>query len=267
VGAEGLAFSTGDLEEELAGRAAAYLESMASRLSGMGIPVTQEVLGGEVGESLCAEAEKGADLVVLATHGRGELARFWLGSVADEVIRHVTRPVLLVHPGEGEADLATPPHLSPVLVSLDGTPHSECILKHAVALAALAPAGELVLFRAIGGVHVGLAVPDTAEARKEAHGLLERVQRMQEQLRHEAKEYLERHAAPLRARGIQARTTVLVEDSPAQAILDEAKALGAGLVAIETHGRGGLSRLFLGSVADKVIRGATVPVLVHRNPC
>lgn len=51
---------------------------------------------------------------------------------------------------------------------------------------------------------------------------------------------------------------------PATAILDEASTSGCDLIAIATHGRGGLKRLLVGSVADKVLRGAITPVLVYR---
>ena len=56
----------------------------------------------------------------------------------------------------------------------------------------------------------------------------------------------------------------MVEEKPADAILHEAEDEHAGLIALETHGRGGLSRLFRGSVTDKVVLGAHVPILVHR---
>ena len=64
------------------------------------------------------------------------------------------------------------------------------------------------------------------------------------------------------ARGLDVQTCVLIEDQPAEGILDEARR-GRRPIALETHGRRGLSRLFLGSVAEKLVRGGTVPVLVH----
>jgi nucleotide-binding universal stress UspA family protein len=172
----------------------------------------------------------------------------------------------LIRPGEAEPDLAAEPRLNPVLVSLDGTPLAERVLDHAAEMAALSPGAELVLMRAIADISPGGADPDTAEARREAHGLMSRLREMQAHLRREAEEYLEKAAAGLRARGVKVRTIVMVEDQPAEAILKEAKEWGAGLIALETRGRAGLSRFFLGSVADKVIRAATVPVLVHRHP-
>jgi nucleotide-binding universal stress UspA family protein len=57
---------------------------------------------------------------------------------------------------------------------------------------------------------------------------------------------------------------VISNDRPAVAILDEAAVHGADLIALATHGRGGLKRLMLGSVTDKVLRGADTAVLVYR---
>ena len=71
--------------------------------------------------------------------------------------------------------------------------------------------------------------------------------------------------AGAKGRGIAARPRVIVADHPARAIVEEAKASGAGMIALETHGRAGLKRLVMGSIADEVIRAATVPVLLHRR--
>jgi nucleotide-binding universal stress UspA family protein len=73
-------------------------------------------------------------------------------------------------------------------------------------------------------------------------------------------------AGRLRERSLAVQTRVVVNDQPAAAILQEAESCGADLVALETRGRGGLPRLFLGSVADKVVRGSHRAVLVHRSP-
>jgi nucleotide-binding universal stress UspA family protein len=93
--------------------------------------------------------------------------------------------------------------------------------------------------------------------------MLDEVEGAHEEVRRQAVTYLEGVAARLRARGLKVHTLVAAEDQPALAILHEA-APPIDMVALQTHGRGGLSRLLLGSVADKVIRGAAVPVLVQR---
>ena len=85
-----------------------------------------------------------------------------------------------------------------------------------------------------------------------------------DKLRAAAHGYLRRVANSLRDQGFPVQTRILTGAHPATAILNEAAGGDYDLLALETHGRRGLPRLFLGSVADKVVRGATLPVLVHR---
>ncbi len=87
----------------------------------------------------------------------------------------------------------------------------------------------------------------------------------QEQQRQKAEDYLLAVAEHLRAGGAKVQTRVHVAEQPAAAILREAALVGADLIALETHGRG-VSRMLLGSVADKVVRGSAVPVLLCRLP-
>jgi nucleotide-binding universal stress UspA family protein len=94
--------------------------------------------------------------------------------------------------------------------------------------------------------------------------MLGKTEKFHEQLRQEAQGYLDRVAERLRAQALGVATRVAEGPNVAAAILGAAVAPAFDLVALETHGRRGLSRLFLGSVADKVIRGTTLPVLVHR---
>ena len=80
----------------------------------------------------------------------------------------------------------------------------------------------------------------------------------------EAKQYLERVAERLRAEDVVVSTRVIIADHPASAILNDAREHGADLIMMATHGRGGLARLLIGSVADKVLRGADSPVLLFQ---
>lgn len=73
-----------------------------------------------------------------------------------------------------------------------------------------------------------------------------------------------RAAEQLARRGLRVNAFVLFDEDPAQAILRFAQARGSDLIALATWGRGSLSRMFRASVADRVIRGASVPVLVFR---
>ncbi len=216
------------------------------------------------------------DLIVMTTHGHGPLARFWLGSVADELVRHVPAPVLLVHPQEENAPHGTlspraqegrereEPGFRKVLVALDGSALSEAMVENAVTLAGLMEA-ELLLVRVIQPPVVGdIPIPEPAVA-SVAPSLIAKLEGWHEQRRQETTAYLQKLAERLRSTSLRIRTSVVSQEQPALAILSEAKTQGADLIAIETHGRGGFSRFFLGSIADKIIRGANIPVLVHRS--
>jgi nucleotide-binding universal stress UspA family protein len=80
----------------------------------------------------------------------------------------------------------------------------------------------------------------------------------------QAEAYLEHVAARVREQGVQVRTRVVIARHAAEAILKEAAVQASNLIALATHGRGGLRRLLLGSVADKLFRAAASPVLVYR---
>jgi nucleotide-binding universal stress UspA family protein len=232
----------------------AYLDAVVKRLGVVtGVPVTSALLEGPVPAAVLAEyaVSARADLVVMTTHGRGPLTRAWLGSVADELIRLAPAPVLLVRPREAAPGLAQEPVLRHILIPLDGAPLAERILEPAVELGNLMQA-DYTLLRVVAAGPVG---PGPAEECKPPI----------EQLRVEALAYLRHVAEGLQGRGLPIRTQVAVGHHPAVAILDEAQARAVDLIALETHGRRGLRRLVLGSVADKVVRGACTPVLVHRS--
>jgi len=263
---EGVFVGTPELESEAAGRYKAYLNRVTAQLRDrINVPITNEVITGEVVSTMCELASSGKyDLVVMATHGRSPLGRFWLGSVADELVRHVNLPLLLVRPDEKEPRLEHLPDLTRVVLALDGSELSEQILAPAVALAELIGESEIVLVRAIRPVVPDEVEPYTLEESPDPMSFRQQMVRLQEESKREAAEYLAAVAHRLEERGMKVRTHVVVDDRPADAILIEAEGEHAGMIAMETHGRSGLARLFFGSVADKVVRGAHVPVLIHR---
>lgn len=253
------------IEEEMDRRARAYLEALRQRITTFAPgPIVTKILEGEVAPTIrrYTDDEK-VDLVVLSTHGRGPLARFWLGSVADELVRDATTPILLVRPQDDAVDLqadAMPKH---VLLPLDGTPLAEQIVPHAIELGKLVDA-DFTLLRVINPITPNAYHLEGAGLAQMAQQMLDQIERMQAALRKEAIAYLDGVAGRMREQSLKVQTRVAVDEQPANAILKTAAGLGAGLIAIETHGRRGLERMFVGSVADKVIRGAPLPVLVHR---
>ena len=87
---------------------------------------------------------------------------------------------------------------------------------------------------------------------------------MQKRLRSEAEAYLEQIAERLGSSSPQVQTRVVVSSQPAAAILDTARSDAIDLIALSTHGRGGMRRMVLGSVADKVLRGTRGSILICR---
>ena len=115
-----------------------YIASVAERIKEeAGGTVASTALSGTTSEAIQHHVEaRGGDLVVMATHGRGPMSRFWLGSTADALVRHSSFPILLLRPTEG-ATLKPTEDFSPkkVLVPLDGSRESEAILTHALEIA------------------------------------------------------------------------------------------------------------------------------------
>jgi nucleotide-binding universal stress UspA family protein len=260
-----------ELREMHRAEAQAYLVSVAHRLKDA-CPVTcnvvEDVMEEEEGicESIIADITRtGADLIVVSSHGRGVMARFWLGSIADELVRTAPVPVLLVRPPEHQqvSDLQHPVILKHLLLALDGTAMAERVVEPAVAIGKAAGA-DYTLVTALRSVFPA-SFHDSAigSDQKPAPGWLGSA-KIDEQRRQKAEDYLNSVANHLRADGAKVQTRVHVAEQPAAAILHEAALVGADIIALETHGRG-ISRLLMGSVADKVVRGSSIPVLLCRQ--
>jgi nucleotide-binding universal stress UspA family protein len=243
-----------------------YLDRVVKRLADASpVRVTSCLLDGSiVGDALLEHVNATRpSLTIMTTHGRGSLARAWLGSVADDLVRRTSTPMLLARPHEGKPDLHADVAFRRVLVPLDGSEFAERIVEPALALGGLSQA-EYTLLRVIkplmvGGYDLAAPVPHALE-----QTLLHDLEQLYEQDRQAAERYLDNVAERLRKQSVKVAIRVATGESAAVAILNEVKAHNTDLVAIATHGRSALPRLFLGSVADKVLRGTTAPVLVYR---
>jgi nucleotide-binding universal stress UspA family protein len=235
----------------------AYLQDLSTRIGKLGpVPMQAGLVDGRTADALLDHAVNvHADLVVMATHGRGPVSRWWLGSVADELVRRSPLPILLVGPGESAPDLSHSPVLRHLLIPLDGSALAEEILEPALALAQLLHA-DVTLLRVIEPI----ILPDARLGGNAASGI---DAGLMEALHQEARSYLDRIAESLRARQPSVQTRIISNRWVTSAIIDSASGTDQ-LIALTTRGRSGLARLLLGSVADKVVRGATVPVLVYR---
>jgi nucleotide-binding universal stress UspA family protein len=253
-----LPVTAGEIEETLRDERTTYLRESARRLrEHSGVEAEVALLHGRADRAILERVKSsGADLVVLATHGRGPMERAWLGSVADRLVRQLDVPILMVRPVEGEPpDPVVPSEVRRVVVTLDGSRLAEAVLEPAVKLAG-ALGVPVVLLRAIGA-HGGIEstyLPHAAEAyREQIRGE-----------RQEATGYLDEVAGRLEGLGAEVAERRVEEGSAARSILQAADPAGADVIAMATHGRGGLRRLVLGSVSDKVVRAALGPVLLVR---
>jgi len=213
----------------------AYVKRIADRLTAAGARrVRSGVLDGPVAEGLATYALlNDVDLIVMSTHGRDGLARAWMGSVADEVMRNSSAPLLLVRPEGDAAEPLVPRDTPRILIALDGSGLAEEVVEPAVELGQKMGA-EYLLVRAVG------------------------------QPAPEAVSYLTRIAWWLRDRGLRVETRMLVSERPDEAILKVAREERASVVAMATHGRSGLLRLVMGSVTARVLSGVQVPLLLCR---
>lgn len=232
-----------------------YLNTTSSRLDPGGTLVTDvHLLEGTPGPVLASDVEKhGDDLVVMATHGRGAISRAWLGSVADYLVRHLHQPVLLVRPADGKQAYGST-RIEEVLVPLDTSTTSEQVVDPLLSVAG--PAVRVTLVHVVEPV-LGVSEPALPFPMPMDPKLIE-------ELREMAQARLDRVADHLRTRGVTVVTRVLTGMGAAAMILEEAARGRYDLISMTTHGEGGLRRVLLGSVADKIIRGAEIPVLVMR---
>jgi nucleotide-binding universal stress UspA family protein len=224
-----------------------YLRDVAARVKHPYV-VESAVFTGDPADSIVDEiALRQVDVVVMSTHGRSGLGRWVYGSVADQIMRRANVPVLLVPPHTaGSWPTARRPR---VLVPLDGSDLARATLDLIAGLVESLGA-EVKLLQVIvpsaysyTGMVSYLAVDPTEYVAA-------------------AREYLDEVAKDLAARG----WTVTAETAygSAATMIALAASRDADLIAMSTHGNGGLTRLLMGSVATGVVQQATVPVLILR---
>jgi len=238
-----------------------YLEQVAARVRDAGVSTvsTAQLKGESVVDALEAHrAEVKAGLTVMCTHGRGAVQRAWLGSVADRLVRASEAPLLLVRAAPIDeatgSEIRTDVSFKRVLVALDGSHLSRQSLGPATKLAGKEDAVYVLARVMESPVGVGAGLIPGSE------GTDARLQKARALA--EAKLSLEVQSfAP---DGYNVESVAEFASSAAEGILELAKSRDADVIVIATHGRKGVSRMMLGSVADKVVRGADRPVLVVR---
>ena len=202
--------------------------------------ISVDLHAGPVNDVLQGYARRNeVNLVVISTHARSGISRLSLGSVTDSLIRHTTIPILVVKPPASYLNPRVGDAFKRIVVPLDGSSLAEQILPRVLTLAKFEDA-EIMLLHVLtpeSYAQKEISLPQT---------------------------YLFRIAGTLRRDGLPVTTEIVINQSVAGAINDFASREKADLIAIATHGRGGLNRLLHGSVADAVMHSARISMLVFK---
>ncbi len=234
--------------------ASEYLAEQAQSLEKDGFLVSHGVVEGHPAPAIAGEADQKPDtLIAMSSHGRSGLSRWLLGSVTNQLILTSSHPLLLVRSQESEgapAEVA----LEQILVPVDGSELAENILP---LVTDLARAMELA-------VTLIRATPSRESYYRYGDQEVIEWEDLIAQVDADAAEYLHQTGQRMLRDGVPAVEERLLHGSPAEAIIDLAKATPANIIMMSTHGRSGMGRWVLGSIADRVIRHSGDPVLLVR---
>jgi nucleotide-binding universal stress UspA family protein len=236
-------------------RARGYLEGVREKYFSSGVSTNFHV---ETGEAATVIIERYRNdphcLIAMATHGMSGLRRWLMGSVTSKVVQHAANPLLIIRPTE-KADPVIPASLRTIIVPLDGSALAEKALPTVIGLAKPLKL-EVQLVRAYTPAAETYIIADGVIAQSTAQ--------FNQNLKAEVETYLEGKVQALRAEGLENVTATAVLGDAASEIIDFARRTENNLVAMSTHGRSGVGRWLLGSVAEKVVQHSQDPVLLIR---
>ena len=259
---------SGSMSESEHARITAWLKAHKLRLAkdGSTVPIEVSAHEGPAVEHITRLANQEPDaLIVMSTHGRGDLSRLIMGSVTSRVVRAVRNPMFIVRSTETDM-LNTPEVIDRIIVPLDGTTFSEAALSHAGALAASFGA-RVTLYQATHGAGFFQSNSEWVGSNGEAGFEFSSPSKMATELAVQSMNYLSDCADSLKAEfGLTRVDVVNSQENAADAIVRLAGDSDNGLVVMTTHGRAGVGRALLGSVADRVVRASPVPTLLVQEP-
>lgn len=239
-----------------------YLNSIKRKTQGS--EITCEAFEGNVSSIIIEEAAKTpSSLVAMSTHGRSGVARWLLGSVTDNVLRHTNNPMLIVR-GNSEGEPESDTNLTTIIVPMDGSPMAEEVIPH-VAVLANALELDVTLLHASATADEFGSITGFRRLDGVSGTHFQNFEAMSRDARNQALDYLKGMEDKLRKQGVTAIESRLERGSAADVIVDAAQETPDNLVAMTTHGRSGPTRWTLGSVTDRVVRHSGDPVLVIRT--
>jgi nucleotide-binding universal stress UspA family protein len=232
-----------ELSSDLGQQAEATLSEVRSQSAQTGVDLTTQVIESDksVHEGIIDySTDHDVDLIVMGTHGRTGLNRLILGSTAERTLRASPIPVLTVHE---ETEIS--PEFESLLVPTDGSQTATEAATHAIQIAAMTE----------GSLHVIHVIDLIALSGEYGSG------RILEQLSEAGQQAIDDVVDRATAADVQSVEAAVLSGAPSQAIVDYATDCDVDLIVMGTHGRSGLDRFLIGSVTEKIVRLADVPVL------
>lgn len=239
--------------------AEAYLKRVTEAVASLGLPVERVTLEGEPACEIVQVAHQhAADLIVMTTHARGDSPCWWQAGVAEQVLQHARVPLFLFKHGTRIARLFSPHDQPQILVPVDGTALVQPALHSAAMLAKQIQATVTLLY-------VVEAPPLVLHGRGRAGDVAGGLRSAIRAERRAVAEYL-KHLQPFfQTQGINTAMSI-TQGEVDGAIIEQAEMMGGPdkpvLLVMATHGRTGIERWFRGSVANKVLRLADLPVVL-----
>jgi len=244
--------SAATIQEGYRQMAEQQLDEAVSRWFDSDAKVSKAIAAGDPGEQILnVAAEKGAQLIVMSSHGRGAIGRFVSGSVADRVVRHAPVPVMIIGPG-GEIDDHA--QIKRIIAPIEDSELSRAALPIAGAISKLTKAPVTVITVIVPATDVSSTFP----------GVLGTVPPMafdnaQERMVEEATAVLDSAIDSLKSDGVEASGQVY-SGTAAGSIMSTLQA--GDVIVLSSHARQGLARWVIGSTSTKLIQNGQAPVVI-----
>jgi nucleotide-binding universal stress UspA family protein len=230
-----------------------YLQKIAGTFRGANVNCI--VTKGRAGEVIIDQAVADpALLIAMATHGRSGLNRWMLGSVAEKVLHRSANPLLLIRATEHSKTNGTA-SLKSIVVPLDGSDLAESVLPMVTGIAKGLDL-SVILFRAYN-------IPYSLYSYGHGYYAVD-IQQLMAAMRNDVRDYLDKKAAEVRTLGVDKVSCVAAEGLSADEIIRIGRVTPESIIAMCSHGRSGIKRWALGSVAEAVVRHSDKAVLILR---
>ncbi len=235
------------------------------------INVRKEVLVGEIAQSILDfEHKHVTDIVMICSHGRAGFKRWAMGSIAQKVARYSAKPVFVINGSHDPLPAMNATSSTSVLVALDGSQFAEAVLLPAAQICA-----SLNTFQP-GRLHLIRVVELAQVMRDEAAAS---INEMNERAIAEARTYLQQveqrfHEGDLAQLHLTVTSSIVTGYDTADVLIREAEQgeccnngneEGCDIIALTTHGRSGVQRFIVGSIAERILSSTRLPMLIVRS--